>query len=110
MGLTLLLRRDANGNEIDFVWEGCVILNKLSVQGRRELKATFLGVAESILIGKSSLRKDYDRLRTKGLSHRDAKWALARKAAAICWAVLKHDIDYDHKLEEKKTSLEAKQV
>ena len=55
-----------------------------SIQGRRELKATFLGVAE--------------------------KWALARKAAAICLAVLKHDIDYDDKLEEKKNRLEAKQV
>lgn len=73
-----------------------------SVQGRRELKATFLGVAESILIGESSLRKYYDRLRTKGLSHMDAKWAVARKAAAICLAVLKQDIDYDDKLEEKK--------
>ena len=81
-----------------------------SVQGRRELKGTFLGIAESILIGESSLRKYYDQLRTKGLSHTNAKKALARKAAAICLAVLKQDKDYDDKLEEKRNRLERKQA
>lgn len=81
-----------------------------SVQGRRELKEAFMGVTECILRGKSSLRKYYDRLRTRDLNHVDAKKALARKVAAICLSVLKHNNDYDDKLEDKRNRLEQKQT
>ena len=69
-----------------------------------------MGIAESILLGQSSLRKYYDRLRTKGLNHESAKKALARKVAAICLALLKQNKDYDDKLEEKRNRLERKQA
>lgn len=84
-------RQDSDGSTYGF---------KL-VQGRRELKAAFIGAANNILLGESSLRKYYDRLRSKDVTHIDGKRALARKVAAICLAVLKHERNYDDKLEEK---------
>lgn len=73
--------------------------------GRVELKAAFLGVAESALLHGSHLRKDYDRLRSAGVTHQNAKMAVARKAAAICLQILKNDCDYDDKFNEKQERL-----
>lgn len=72
------------------------------VQGRRELKNVFLGIAECVLKGESGLRKYYDRLRSKGIDHRAAKYDVARKSAAICLSILKHNKAYDDKYKEKQ--------
>jgi len=63
---------------------------KVKIHGRSELKEAFLGAAESILqTTDTSLKKYYQDQIDKGIGHRNAKIALARKVAAICLAVLK---------------------
>lgn len=81
-----------------------------AVQGRRELKGVFMGIAETNLKGNSNFRKYYDQLRSKDLTHKQAKKAVARKVAAICLAVMRRNVDYDDKLEEKEARLKKKQV
>ena len=44
-----------------------------TVHGRRDLKGVYMGIAETVLRGDSSLRKYYDQLRSKELSHKEAK-------------------------------------
>ena len=80
------------------------------VQGRRELKNVFVGAAQSVLqkSPNSSLRKYYDRLRSKGVDHDAAKFDVARRIAAISLSVLKHDKPYDDKYEEKKRRIDKK--
>jgi transposase len=73
--------------------------------GRIELKEAFLGIAESAITKGSHLRKQYDRLRSAGVTHQSAKLAVARKAAAICLQILKQSTEYDDKYEEKKERL-----
>lgn len=70
---------------------GGKIYGNKRVHGRRELRDVFLGAAESALRSNSSLRDHYDALRTKGISHKDAKVNLARKIAAIALSLLKNN-------------------
>ena len=77
------------------------------VHGRRELRDVFLGAAESAMRSDTSLRDYYDILRARGLAHKEAKIALARKIAAICLCLLKNNDtfknDYgDQQLERTK--------
>ena len=78
---------------------------KRTVQGRRELKAVFDGAAIAVLKGDSALRKYYDRLRTKKVSHSAAKKAVARRIAAISLALLKGQGQYDDLHEVKRERL-----
>jgi len=78
--------------------------------GRTELKSTFIGAANTVLCGTSSLRKYYDRLRSRGISHNDAKMALARRIAAISLMVMKTGKKYDDKYEEKRRRLEKSET
>jgi transposase len=74
--------------------------------GRIELKEAFLGIAETAIArGTSSLRKHYERLRTKGTDHADSKLSVARKVAAICLMILKKKVEYDDNFEEKREKL-----
>ena len=75
-------------------------------RGRVELKGVFMGAATSILIGDSGLRRYYDRLRTKGVCHNDAKRAVARRVAAIALMVMKTGKKYDDHHEDKRSRLE----
>lgn len=75
--------------------------------GRNELKAVFMGAATTILIHKSGLRRYYDRLRAQGVSHRDARRAVARRVAAISLMVMKTGKTYDDKHEEKRRRSES---
>lgn len=84
---------------------GGKIYGKRVHHGRSELKSAFIGVAESVLKGETSLRKHYEQLRLKGLDHRAAKLSVARKVAAICLAVFKHEKPYDDHYEEKQKRL-----
>ena len=74
--------------------------------GRRELRDVYIGAAENALRGKSSLRDYYDAARARGVSHKDAKVALARKIAAISLSCLKNNCtyndDYEEYLKERK--------
>lgn len=72
------------------------------VHGRAELRDVFLGSAESALRTDSQLRKYYDALRSKGVSHKDAKVALARKIAAICLCLLKNNDAYSDAHDEEQ--------
>jgi hypothetical protein len=72
------------------------------IHGRSELKNVFMGMAEGALKAQSSLRQYYDQLRSKGLDHRMAKQAVARRCAAIALAIFKTEKPYDDKFEEKK--------
>jgi transposase len=72
------------------------------IHGRAELRDVFLGAAESALRTDTSLRKYYEALRTKGVDHKDAKIALARKIAALCLSILKNNDVYHDDFEEKQ--------
>jgi transposase len=89
-----------------------VVYGKRSVQGRRELKGVFDGAALSVLRGKSALRKEYDRQRTKKVPHGIAKKALARKIASISLSILKNDTVYDdlHEVKRTKSAEKSKSV
>ena len=63
--------------------DGRIYGNK-RIHGKKELKAVFFGAAESALRTDTSLRRYYDTLRKKGLSHVDARVALARKDRINC--------------------------
>lgn len=78
------------------------IYGSRSPSGRTELKAVFMGAATSALIGNSGLRKYYDRLRSKGVCHNDAKRAVARRIAAIALMIMKTGKTYDDHHEEKR--------
>lgn len=81
------------------------IYSKSTRFGKMDLKEAFIGIAESALMGNSSLRKQYDRMRSDGASHMDAKFAVARRAAAICLQIMKRGTEYDERFEEKKESI-----
>jgi len=84
---------------------GGKIYGNRRVHGRKELRDVFLGAAENALRGESSLRGYYDAQRAKGLAHREAKLALARKIAGLSLALLKNNDtfknDFDHQQMEK---------
>lgn len=71
------------------------------IRGRSELKSVYIGMAEGVLRSQNALRKYYDRLRSKGLDHKKARTAVARKMAAIVLSVFKTEKPYDDKFEEK---------
>lgn len=79
-------------------------------RGRSELKAVFMGAATSVLAGESSLRKYYDRLRSKGLDDRKAKKAVARKIAAIALMIMKTGKLFDDHHDEKERKPEKKKL
>ena len=70
--------------------------------GRAELRDAFLGAAESALRTDTRLRAYYEDLRAKGVEHRDAKVALARKIAALCLALLKNNDTYQDDYEQQQ--------
>lgn len=84
---------------------GGKIYGKRIHHGRTELKSAFIGVAETVIKGETSLRKYYDQLREKEVDHRSAKLAVARRVAAICLAIFKHEKTFDDHYEEKKKRL-----
>jgi hypothetical protein len=75
------------------------------VHGRKELRDVFLGAAESALRSDSSLREYYDALRARGVDHKEAKIATARKIASLCLCLLKNNDtfqnDYDQQQQER---------
>lgn len=75
---------------------------KRKMWGRSDLKCVFDGAAESALRGNHSLRKYYDQLRDKGITHRNAKKAVARRIAAMTLVIMKQNKKYDDHYEEKK--------
>ena len=72
------------------------------VHGRVELRDAFIGAAESALRTDTSLRIYYNGLRTKGVSDRDAKIALARKIAALCLCLLKNNDTFKNNYDEQQ--------
>lgn len=66
--------------------------------GNRMLKCVYKMAADSILRGNSGLRRYYDRLRSRGVSHSNAKNAVSRKVAAISLSLWKHKKRYDDKI------------
>ena len=77
--------------------DGKVYGNK-KIKGSSDLKCVFTGAATAVLRGNSSLRVYYDRLRSKGVSDRDAKRAVARKIAAIVLMIMKSGKSYDERV------------
>jgi len=79
---------------------GGVIYGNKKIGGRAEFKAIFLGAAENAMRGETSLRDYYDALRVRGVNHREAKRALARKIAAISLNLLKNNETFKNDFEE----------
>lgn len=67
------------------------------IWGNRTLKCVYKMAAKDVLRGSSSLRKYYDQLQTKGVSHKAAKNAVARQIAAISLALWKNNRRYNDK-------------
>lgn len=84
---------------------GGKIYGNRRVHGRKELRDVFIGAAENALRGESSLREYYEAQRAKGIAHREAKLALARKIAGLSLALLKNNDtfknDFEHQQMEK---------
>ncbi len=79
--------------------------------GRNELKTVFISAAEGILTGETSLKRYYDQLRSKGLDHKAARKAVARRVAAITLSIFKKQKPYDDKFEEnRKNNLKRNKV
>lgn len=73
------------------------------VHGRKELRDIFLGAAESALRTETSLRDYYDTLRTRGVAHKEAKIATARKIASLCLCLLKNNDTFKNDFDEQQT-------
>jgi transposase len=82
---------------------GGKIYGNKRIHGRRELRDVFLGAAESALRGDSSLRDYYDALRARGVAHKEAKIALARKIAALCLCLLKNNDTFKDDYDDQQT-------
>ena len=87
-------------------WAYCMLVRYLQISdgkvygskkihARYELKALFMGAAESALLGNSGLRKYYDQRRSEGVDHRGAKIAVARWIAAATLSMLKNNGKFD---------------
>lgn len=77
------------------------ILRKRTPHGRTELKNSFMGAAQRVIISpaKTALKDYYSYLmEKKGLDKREANKALARKIAATCLVVMKKGTTYDDDL------------
>lgn len=72
--------------------------------GNPVLKSVFRTAGQTVLRGESFLRKNYDRLRTRGVSHEDAYNATCRKIAILVLTLWKKREKYnDHlKMTDKK--------
>ncbi len=66
--------------------------------GNRTLKCVFKMAAHSALKGKSCLRAYYEALRTKGLSDKQARNAVARKIAAVTLAVWRNKTYFNEQM------------
>jgi transposase len=69
-------------------------------QGNRTLKSVFRMAGHTVLRGTSCLRRDYDRLRTKGIRNDAAYNAVCRKIAAMTLAVWRKKEKYDDHYQE----------
>lgn len=65
------------------------------IHGNRVLKCVYKMAGKSALSGNNGLRRYYDRLRTKGVSDKNAYNAVCRKIAAISLSIMKHHRRYD---------------
>ena len=73
------------------------------IHGRKELRDIFLGAAESALRTETSLRTYYDALRARGVAHKEAKIATARKIASLCLCLLKNNDTFKNDFDEQQT-------
>lgn len=81
---------------------GGKIYGNRRVHGRKELRDVFIGAAENALRGDTSLRDYYDAQRAKGIAHREAKLALARKIAGLTLALLKNNDTFKNSFEAQE--------
>lgn len=81
---------------------GGKIYGNKRVHGRKELRDIFLGAAESALRTETSLRNYYEALRARGVDHKDAKMALARKIASTCLCLMKNNDTFKGDFDEQQ--------
>lgn len=81
---------------------GGKIYGNRRVHGRKELRDVFIGAAENAIRGETSLRDYYDALRAKGIAHKEAKLALARKIAGLSLAILKNNDTFKNDFEHQQ--------
>lgn len=100
-------------------WAYCMLVRYLQISdgkiygskrihARYELKALFMGAAESAIRGENSLRECYDETRRSGVDHRGAKIAVARRIAAAALSILKNNGKFDdhyHETQIERTQL-----
>jgi len=76
------------------------------VHGRKELRDVFLGAAESALRTETALRDYYESLRARGVAHKEAKIALARKIASTCLCLLKNNDTFKNDFDQQQIERE----
>jgi transposase len=100
-------------------WAYCMLVRYLQISdgkiygskrihARYELKALFMGAAESAIRGENSLKDYYDECRASGVDHRGAKIAVARRIAAAALSILKNNGKFDdsyHETQVERTKL-----
>ena len=86
------------------------LIDQYRAEGFIKLKNVFDGAAVTVMMGSSSLRRYYDRLRSKGIRHSHARRDVARKVSSICLSILKTGKKFDDNFEEKSKRKRKKQV
>lgn len=81
---------------------GGKIYGNKRIHGRKELRDVFLGAAENALRSETSLRDYYEALRKRGVEHKDAKIATARKIASLCLCLLKNNDTFKNDFDLKQ--------
>jgi transposase len=87
-----------------------VIYGVSRIKGRTELKTVFMGAATAVMMSNNALRREYDRSRSSGISHRDARKAVARRIAAIALMIMKTGRIYDDRWNEGGRGASAKKT
>lgn len=68
--------------------------NRISKRGSAHLRRSLYIAAQASLRADCEFRDFYDRLRSRGYSHRYAVCAVARKMLCVCWALMRSGEEY----------------
>jgi len=109
--MTAIICQPARFKNKHHFWGYCMLVRHIQVSGgriygnrrvhgRRELRDIFIGASENAMRTETRLRDYYDALRARGINHKDAKVALARKIAALSLSLLKNNDTYNDNYEE----------
>lgn len=98
----MLVKYDCRSDETSY--------GKRKTRGNLVLKEVFMGAANTVLQGKSSLRRYYDDQREKEVDHQAAKKNVARRIAAISLSLMRRGTRYQENYEAKQQVSKTRSV